>query len=85
MRIIQNRSLKNMVIVDNSIIAFANNMESGIHVPTFIGDREDRALLSLLPLLKSLAEAEDVRTELGRVASIPALYEWYLEHDETQS
>ncbi len=81
LRIIRNRDIKKMVILDNSVISFSKNLENGIHVPTFFGDCDDTVLLSLLPLLKSLTNVDDVATELGKRAGILALYESYIKDD----
>ena len=67
-----------MLIVDNSILAFSNQLENGIYVPSFMGDRADAVLNSLIPVLKSLANAENIRTKLNGITGIKSLYEGYL-------
>lgn len=78
MRVIRNRSLKKMLILDNFVVSFAKNLDNGIHVPAFLGDKEDTVLLSLLPLLKTLSLADDVQAELKKQAGLAALYESYM-------
>jgi len=69
-----------MVILDNSIVSFVNNIDNGIHIPTYFGDRNDKALLNILPLLKHLAKVEDVRSELRKTVGISSLYSSYLKN-----
>jgi len=37
LRIIEDRDAANMIIVDNSIISFAWNLENGIPISSFVG------------------------------------------------
>ncbi len=75
LRVISNRQLRNMVIVDNSILAFSNQLENGIHIESFSGNRDDTKLKSLVPLLKLLATATDLRERVRELTGIPKLYE----------
>ena len=78
LRILKNRDLKRVIIIDNSIVSFANQLDNGIHVPTFFGGRSDLALLSILPLLKVLAQVDNVQQELRRKVGLSAAYAAYL-------
>ncbi len=66
LRIVNNRSLASMVLVDNSIAAFASNLDNGIYVPSFTGSEDDNMLLPLIDLLKSLAVVDDISVELRK-------------------
>ena len=60
-----NRSLTEIVIVDNSVKSFYLHMENGIPIYDFEGDPTDKALLHLTVYLKSLLYEEDVRQKIS--------------------
>jgi CTD small phosphatase-like protein 2 len=78
LRILKNRDLKRVIIIDNSIVSFANQLDNGIHVPTFFGCRSDLVLLSILPLLKALAQVDNVQHELHHKIGLSTAYAAYL-------
>ena len=53
------------MILDNSPISYALHEENAISIEGWINDQSDKDLLNLLPLLKSLSLAIDVRYILG--------------------
>ena len=61
LRIFKNRDLKNMIMIDNSIISFANHLNNGIHISNYFGSSSDSELQSLLPILIALASVDDVQ------------------------
>lgn len=61
------RDLKSVIIIDNTPIAYSMHKENAIPISSWYSDINDKELLRLLPLLKSLATVDDVRK------SIPAL------------
>jgi len=62
LRIIQDRELSNMVLVDNSIISMAFNIDNGIPVaPFFRWTKNDEELLFLHSYLYELFHIDDVR------------------------
>ena len=62
MRIIKNRELKNMVIIDNNSQAFALNLDNGIPILEWNDDENDKELKYILQYLLELAGSDDVRT-----------------------
>ncbi|KYQ93731.1 dullard-like phosphatase domain containing protein [Tieghemostelium lacteum] len=61
-----NQDLTSTIIIDNSPIAYSNNIENAIPIDTFIGeDPNDRSLLNLLPFLEVLRYVNDVRSILS--------------------
>ena len=56
-----NRSLKDLIIVDNSPIAYTFDSDNGLPIKTWIEDREDRELMKLVPILEFLSKTKDVR------------------------
>ena len=63
LRIFNNRHLKNVILIDNSIFSFSNQLSNGILITSFYHDKEDDFLLSLKDYLEYLIEdCDDVRT-----------------------
>jgi CTD small phosphatase-like protein 2 len=63
LRIIRNRSLTDMVIVDNSVYSFAYQIDNGIPIVSFYNDTEDEELLHLIFYLECLSTCQDVRDQ----------------------
>eukprot|EP01017_Pseudomicrothorax_dubius_P030216 TRINITY_DN3749_c0_g3_i3.p1 TRINITY_DN3749_c0_g3~~TRINITY_DN3749_c0_g3_i3.p1 ORF type:complete len:434 (+),score=91.62 TRINITY_DN3749_c0_g3_i3:90-1391(+) len=61
LRIIRNRDLKDIVIVDNLSHSFGFQIENGIPILEFLDDPNDKELLYLGNYLAEMAKAEDVR------------------------
>ena len=61
LRIIKNRELKNMVIVDNLLHSFGLQIDNGIPILEFNGDSQDQELKHIQNYLTSLASADDIR------------------------
>lgn len=71
------QDLSQVVIVDNSPIAFSLHEDNGVPISTWIDDPEDDALAALLPILQGLVLLNDVRSILrlrskGRPTPPPA-------------
>lgn len=62
LRIIANRSLDNLLIVDNATYSFGFQLENGIPVVPFYDLKDDTELLDLMEYLKKMAQEKDVRT-----------------------
>lgn len=63
LRIIRNRSLADMVIVDNSVYSFSYQLDNGIPIMNFYNDTEDEELLHLIFYLECLSTCQDVREQ----------------------
>lgn len=77
LRILSQRSLDKIIMVDNSVLSFANNMDNGIYVPTYDGDPNDNELLPLIGFLKQIANVDDVRPHVRQFANVQKLFEDY--------
>ena len=58
-------ALRELIIVDNSPVSYAMNVDNAIQVEGWINDPTDTDLLNLLPLLEALRFTTDVRNILG--------------------
>ncbi len=58
------RDLNKTIIVDNTLSAFAYQVDNGVLIKSYFGDKQDTALIHLLPELLNMRHAEDVRLAL---------------------
>jgi CTD small phosphatase-like protein 2 len=66
LRIIADRDLKDIIIVDNSILSFAFQMDNGIPINAFFTHMsDDQELLYLITFLEEVYHANDCR-EMNR-------------------
>lgn len=63
LRIIKNRNLKDMVIVDNAVYSFGFQLDNGIPILPFYDDKADEEMLHLIYYLKCLVQFEDIREQ----------------------
>ena len=56
-----NRNLKDLVIVDNSPLAYAFDSDNGLPIKGWYDDKEDKELDKIFPVLEFLANTKDVR------------------------
>ena len=61
LRVIRNRELKDMVLVDNSVYSFAYQIDNGIPIISYYDDPRDEELVHLIGYLQIVAESDDVR------------------------
>lgn len=64
LRVITDREMKDMVIVDNSIVSFAFQMQNGVPIQSFTGQPDDEELLFMVTLLEEIYSYDDIRTQL---------------------
>ena len=60
-----NRPLKDMIIVDNSPLAYIFNEENGLPIKTWYDDSKDNELNKILPLIIFLSKVDDVRIHIN--------------------
>ena len=70
LRIFANRDLKDIVIVDNSMLCYGWQVENGIPIVPYFCDKEDKELVKLSGFLKELKDVDDVREVVGRAFGV---------------
>lgn len=66
LRIIKNRNLANMVIVDNAAYSYAMQVENGVPIVPYFGGKQDNELADLAAYLIDLSSSPDVRPVIQR-------------------
>jgi Dullard-like phosphatase family protein len=62
LRIFNNRKLEDIILVDNSMYSFANQITNGVLINSFYNDKEDRELYNVLNYLENyLRDVADIR------------------------
>ena len=75
LRVVKNRELKDMVIIDNLVHSFGLQINNGIPILEFNGQSGDQELLKLIPFLKHLSKVEDVRPVIKKRFNLQKLIE----------
>ena len=55
------RNMKDLIIVDNSPLAYAFDRDNGLPISSWFGDKGDKELYDIMPLLIFLSKTDDVR------------------------
>ena len=63
LRIFKNVSFKQMVIIDNSVLSFAFQLDNGIPILPYYDNKKDIELKSLVKYLKLLAKSDNLQKE----------------------
>ena len=61
------RDLKNIIIVDNSPLAYLLNNDNGLPILTWFDDKYDQELYKITPVLEFLSEVPDVREYINKM------------------
>ena len=61
LRVIRNRDLKDMILVDNSVYSFGFQLDNGVPIIPYFNDPNDRELVYLAQYVLSLSASDDVR------------------------
>ena len=64
LRVIGDRDLKEIIIVDNSIVSFAFNLQNGVPISAFTGQPNDEELLYMVNLLEEIYSFPDIRPQI---------------------
>ena len=63
------RDLKDIIIIDNNPLSYTLNKNNGIPISTWIDDSNDKELLKLIPIMKFLSKARDVRPIINKIVN----------------
>jgi CTD small phosphatase-like protein 2 len=66
LRVIRDRDLANIILVDNSIVSFAFNLDNGVPISAFTRQKHDEELLYLVSYLEEVFSFPDVREQIGK-------------------
>lgn len=68
--ILDDRNLKNMIIIDNMAFSFSYQIENGIYIPSFTGESDDSELPKLKEFLLSIKDEDDIRPAVEKFSRI---------------
>lgn len=66
-----------MIIVDNSIISFAFNLQNGVPISAFTGQAKDEELLYMVSLLEEIYSFSDIRPLIDQKFQLSSLARKY--------
>lgn len=81
LRVIANRNLEDIVIVDNAVYSFGYQLDNGIPIVPFYFNKRDKELKSLVAYLKSIYHLKDIREANRRLFKLH-LYDDADSHEE---
>jgi hypothetical protein len=61
------RSLKSLILIDNSPTSYSLQPDNALPIPTWINDPNDSELAKLIPVLEILATLSDVRPHIRKI------------------
>jgi len=72
-----------MIIVDNSIMSFAFDLENGVPIKSFMGTEEDdRELLFLVSFLEEAFAIDDIQKHISDSFKLPSMLKAVLQEDD---
>lgn len=66
LRIIRDRDIKDIIIVDNSIISFAYQLDNGIPIKAYMRQEKDEELLFMVTFLEEIYSYPDPRSHIKK-------------------
>ena len=77
LRIFQDRSLANIIMIDNMPFSFVGQLDNGIYIPSYTGDERDNELFPIMQFLLTLKTVPDVRPLIAQFAGVHKLFDIY--------
>ena len=66
LRVIANRNLQDMILVDNAAYSYGFQVDNGVPIIPFYENKSDTELKDLIPFLKSISKVKDVREAIKK-------------------
>jgi CTD small phosphatase-like protein 2 len=85
LRILNDRKLKDITIVDNSALSFGVQLDNGVPIVSWYHDKSDRELLNLIDYIKQLILADDVRTVHRSTFNLANFYDDFLAEMQSEA
>jgi Dullard-like phosphatase family protein len=85
LRIFNNVRMEDMIIIDNSVLSFAFQLDNGIPILPYYNSCEDNELKSLANYLTSICKVQDLRSENKASIKLDYFLQKVLEEEEEQS
>jgi CTD small phosphatase-like protein 2 len=76
LRVLANRDLNNVILVDNAAYSFGFQIENGIPILPFYDNYNDKELKILTEYLKSLADSKNIREHNAKTFKLRSLQEY---------
>ena len=76
LRIICNRELKNLIIIDNFVYSFGLNLDNGIPILEYTGDPDDRELKHLQSYLIKVSKCDNIPSFNNRNLKLRDFYKF---------
>ena len=81
LRIIKNVKLKDMIMIDNSVLSFAFHLDNGIPILPYYNNKQDNELLFLRDHLYNLARSDDFSLDNGKIFNLKLLMKETMEEN----
>jgi len=79
LRIVADRPIKDIIIVDNSIISFAYQLNNGVPIKAYMRQENDEELLFMVTFLEELISLDDPRNHVRKTFCLKDLMAKYCE------
>ena len=79
LRILRNRELKDMIIVDNAVYSFGAQLANGIPITPFKDDKEDYEFINLIDYLENIKDLDDLRIPNRAIFKMEQVYKFNLD------
>ena len=79
LRVFKDRDLKDIVLVDNSIVSFAFNFDNGVPISPFLWQKNDEELLYMVSYLEEVYSYHDIREHIRKTFKLKEQFDkiWF--------
>lgn len=79
LRVLNNRRIQDIIIIDNAAYSFGYQLDNGIPIISWHDDKYDKELYNLMDYLKALSKADDIRDINRQTFRLRTFYDDYIE------